>query len=202
MTNTQGWGSPRRSNYFVFMTDRSLKSKLIVRFNQAWERRAMGAQKKGMEPDIPVLKFACSNCTIDESHLLRGEATDLGNFLFSKKPATEADPHFSNSPPAEGSLILLSGTPWEKGPADIRLYLAWFNEKWTWQTQRCTEKIPYLSKEDVKVRQRYEIAKINELRSLIKTEFKYRFSAIHGKQLMNSRRQSNANGIALHNPKL
>ena len=30
------------------------------------------------------------------------------------------------------ALILLSGTPWEKGPGDLRLYLEWFNRRWNY----------------------------------------------------------------------
>jgi hypothetical protein len=68
---------------------------------------------------------------VDESHQFRQDGR-ITEFLRNRWHSRDAG--FADTPLYAGALFLLSGTPWERGSEDLKIWLTWFNEKWDYNS--------------------------------------------------------------------
>jgi hypothetical protein len=119
LTGQDGRAPENISNIFVLTASKSILSRLITVIDDAWEKKA-----KRINTDLPILRFGCCACYIDEAHTFRNPGR-ITEFLYNA-------PDFEDTPLYVGALFLITGTPWEKGPDDMAIWMRWYRRRWAY----------------------------------------------------------------------
>jgi hypothetical protein len=125
LTDSTGRGAERASKYFVLTSSKSIPTRMLQPIKDAWARKSRETNEA-----VPRLQYGCCTCFIDEMHTFRnpGLITDFLHNLGDRKP----EPEFVDTPLYKGALFLLSGTPWERGPADMSIWMSWYRDRWAY----------------------------------------------------------------------
>jgi hypothetical protein len=138
--DSDGLGPEGQSTTLVVTTSQSMKNRLHAPLKSAWDSNSAALRKAGGNGNIPRLLYSCCTCIVDESHQFRQDGL-ITEFLQNTWVPGKVD-DFCNTPLYAGALFLLSGTPWEKGPEDLRIWLTWFNNKWDHNSRRSRAWVP------------------------------------------------------------
>jgi hypothetical protein len=165
ITDQDGFAKQSQSRIFVLTTNRCLQTRLITPIQDIWRKWS-----KSSKTDAPTRQLAICNMMIDESHQLRGD-THVNKFLTGSLSYGRTKAEFKETPVCDGALFLVSGTPWDKGPQDLRVYFSFYNERWAYD-KRCAVFVP----EEIKaIRKSCSLKILDRLQFNIETQFNKRF---------------------------
>jgi hypothetical protein len=164
LTNADGVGPVGMAGTIILTTRESARTQLNAMMDTAWMRQAGHGKRKSAA--VPHLRYACSAIVVDESHQVHNDGV-LGMVLYNSWRGRPRD--FGKTTLGHGALFLLSGTPFEKGPSELLVWLRWYIDRWDYISDHCT---PWLYGEELDLLESITVENVQAMQRSINSIFR------------------------------